>query len=160
MTILIPQLLSLICRKQAQSPKTSGQVTNAGRGRVRTQGNFGLQDPLSLNKPAWEWLTGWSLYLPICHAPFHFMSRPLVPSLVHLAALKEFLNVESLISFCMQFDVLAYAYSLWNHLPSLEWIYLSPPKVSSCPFEIASSWPLPGNPLLQADTSLFSVTVE
>lgn len=120
MTILIPQLLSLLCRKQAQSPSTSGQVTTAGRGRVRTQGNFGLQDPLSLNKPAWEWLTAWSLYLPICHVPFHFMSQPLVPSLVHLAALKDFLNVESLLSFCMQFDVLAYAYSLWNHLPSGE----------------------------------------
>lgn len=41
------------------------------------------------------------------HLPraFHFMSWPLVPSLVHLTALIDFLNVESSDLFCVHFDV-------------------------------------------------------
>lgn len=128
---------------------------------VRAWENFAFQNLLSLTKSVWEWMMGPSPYLPFYHVPFHFMSWPLVPSLVYSTALIDFLNMESSVIFFMCTSVFGMCIPSVKPSPLLrERKYLSSPKVSSSPFEIDSSWPLPSTPVLQATISLFSVTID
>ena len=142
-------VIILILQKTGPRSNTSHQVTTMLRRRVGTRGNSGLQDPL--NRPAGNdgvCPSALCLYI-LCLDTRH---RALYTGL-------DFLNVESsLIVFCMHLGVWAHAYPLRNDLES-EFIHHHHRRPRA-PLKLLSSWPLPGNPILQANTSLFSVTID